>query len=274
MRAPGWWARGAFLALAAAAHVLFLGRGSDALRGDLSLLPFAAPNLLVLGWVAARRGDPLQPLVPAFGAAVPTVLLGPWVDFTDNSNPLLRYFLAIVVALFGATVVTPLSLTLDRWRREPCPATALDAWTTLALSTMASFLLDPAHKADVHLGPRVDLDTLLRAALFAAMIFGLGVWVAEIVAFVRVARARSGRVAGLAVSDDAPKPWGLVSALPSWRLTVDDRLAPLVHTEVEGGYRDDARGKVVARIPAQTTWSWRLWVLPLAVAFCALRLAR
>lgn len=273
MRAPGWVARGAFVLAAALWHALLLAVVSGHVYDDLRLLPFTAPNVVVLAWVAARRGGPLPGVVPAFGAFALTLLIAPAIDFTVNPDPAVRVFVAVIGAPFGAAVLTLLALTLDRWRRAPCPATALEAWTVMALGAALIAFAPEGTPTFTGWPPEVGPRALRLYGLWIALSLSLGVFVAEVVAFARVARARSGRVSGLAVSDDAPKPWGLVAALPSWRLTDDDRLVPLVHTDASGSYRDDARGNVVARIPAATTWSWRLWVPPLVAALCALWLA-
>ncbi|MEZ4409875.1 MAG: hypothetical protein R3A52_25885 [Polyangiales bacterium] len=113
----------------------------------------------------------------------------------------------------------------------------------------------------------------VSTAWIRAIDLSLSVFVAEVVAFVRVACARSGRCRGLAVRDDAPQPWP-VSALPSWRLTVDDRLRRSCTPRSRADTATTPAQRSSRGIPAATTWSWRLWVLPLAVAFRALRLAR
>jgi len=295
---PRLGARLALLAFAALAHWAFL-HSLWWTPGSGAWLPLvlAAPNLIVLTTVLLaprkvawlRRGPTLALVVATslhFGSLSLPVALA-------RSTPLGNAHWSVVVmllggalcGLLGAMVATPLSLAVERWRAEPSPRRALDAWATLSCCAAAFAVTRPtgldrstrlcmnspagsAHCADldfVRAVHHLDLAFAVAAMALAAAVLLLDLRLRRI-----IARAHSGQLGDhRVIALDGADASGAVSFATSHR----EAMVALVGPAEGAGYRDDASASVVALIPKQPELSWRLVAMPVVLALCALGLA-
>ncbi|TAK22451.1 MAG: hypothetical protein EPO40_28295 [Myxococcaceae bacterium] len=295
---PRLGARLALLTFAALGHWLFL-RSLWWTPGSGAWLPLvlAAPNLIVLSTVllapskvAWLRRGPTLPLVVAtsllFGSLSLPVALARSTPLGNALWSVVGMFLGgALCGLLGAMVATPLSLAVERWRAEPSPRRALDAWATLSCCAAAFAVtrptgLDrstrlcmnsPAGSAScADLGFVRALHHLDIAFAVAAMALAAAVLLLDLRLRRIIARAHSGepgdhRVIALDGAD--------VSGAVSFATSSHEAMVALVGSTGGAGYRDDASASAVALIPKQPEVSWRLVAMPMVVALCALGLA-
>lgn len=295
---PRLGSRLALLTFAALGHWTFL-RSLWWTPGWGAWLPLvlAAPNLAVLtaallaprkvAWL--RRGPTLALVVATsllFGSlALPVAI----VRSTPLGNALWSVLGMLLggalCGLLGAMVATPLSLAVERWRAEPSPRRALDAWATLACCATAFAVTRPtgldhstrlcmnspaqsANCADlgfVRAVHHLDLAFAVAAMAIAAAVFVLDLRLRRI-----IARAHSGQLGDhRVIALDGADASGAVSFATSPR----EAMVALVGPAGGAGYRDDASVSAVALIPREPELSWRLVAMPTVVALCALGLA-
>ncbi len=148
----------ALVALAALGHLAFLG--SLLWREGWQLVPWlASANVAVIAWVALLpRRSALGTAQAIWRVVIATAVMGA-VTYTvlEHDAGVLSPGGLVVVAVWGfvcglmaSTVAVPLSLALDRRRREPTVERALDAWTTLACVAAVLALIAPVGMPDAH----------------------------------------------------------------------------------------------------------------------------
>lgn len=295
---PRLGARLALLAIVALGHWAFL---TSLWRPPESRpwLPFflAAPNLFVLTTVLLaptkvawlRRGPTLALVVATsllFGSvALPVALL----YSTPLGNALWSFvgmlLIGALCGLLGAMVAAPLSLVVERWRAEPSPRRALDAWATLSCCAATFAVTRPAgldrsarlcmnspswseHCAD--LGFVRTLHHLDIAFAVAAMAIAAAVLLLDLRLRRLIARAHSGELGDhRVIALDSADASGAVSFATCPR----EAMVALVGPTRGAGYRDGASGSVVALLPKEPMVPWRLVAMPTVVALCALGLA-
>lgn len=295
---PRLGARLALLAIAALGHWAFLRSIWSPPRSAPWLPLFlAAPNLIVLTTVLLapskvawlRRGPTLVLAVATsllFGSvALPVAYL----HSTPLSNALWSLLgmllIGVLCGLIGATVATPLSLAIERWRAETSPRRALDVWATLTCCA-AVFALTRPTVLDSHMSRcmssaaesarcpdlyfiralhHVDIAFAAAAMALAATVLLLDLRLRRL-----IARAHSGQLEGHRVIElDGADTSGAVSFATCPR----EAMVALVGPARGAGYRDGASGAVVALIPRQPGLPWRLVAMPAVLVLCALGLA-
>jgi hypothetical protein len=270
-------ARVLFATIAAAGHLLFLWSLSWSLdqRGFFASL-LAFPNVALLCGVAFRpRPKALDPGAAVGAGVALTLFLGvaalavaSTLRLLDGKYLIVSGAVVLFCGFLGATVAAPLAVALSRWRLDPTPRRALDAWATLLCVAAVFAFVRPvglAHdlgRCAVPLGwsdcRAVALGRTLAALdtamVIAAVASAVGLWSFERGVRRWLAAARAGRAPGFRLAADDLAD---AATAPRWGLTDEGPERALVAVGTDASYRDNATGTVVARIPLSAEASWR-----------------
>ncbi|MDB4928366.1 MAG: hypothetical protein JWM10_850 [Myxococcaceae bacterium] len=280
-------ARAVFVTIAAAGHLLFLWSLTWSMdhKGVVASL-LALPNVVMLAVVAFRPRPRALTAGRAVGAVVAlTTLAGLAVYLLATSRGgfelrtlLYNLGLEVVCGALGATVAAPLSLALDRWRLDPTPRRALDAWATLVcVAAVFAFVRPVGFSQGVahcpggawfgcHGGALGRTLAGLDAAMAVAALAGaVGLWSFERGARRWLAAAIAGGIPGLRVADEAAVD---AASAPHWGLSDEGPARALLADATDASYRDNATGAVVARVTASADASWREQAMIVVAILC------